>query len=355
MLRAEDNTPAYWKALLQRESAALGFSLCGIAEAGPAPHAELFLRWIAEKKHGSMDWLARRPDRRTDPRCVLPGAHSVIVLAHNYFAGNPPVQSARPGAFARYAWGYDYHDDILRKLRVLQDLLRPSGAASRAYVDTGPVLERDFATEAGVGWNGKSTVQIHPRLGTWFFLAVILTTLELPADTPLPDRCGSCTRCIDACPTRAITATRRLDARRCLSYWTIEHRGTIPLEFRRPLGNRVFGCDDCLTVCPWNRFAQASHESARQAREFVTHWNLADFLTLDEAAFRGLFHRSPVKRTKRSGFLRNVCIALGNSGTPEDLPALEAFAAQEPEWLAEHARWAVGEIEERHALHRSGG
>ena len=328
-----------------RELAAeLGFDDCRFAPAVEAAHAKEFREWIADGCHGEMAWLAKNPDRRTDPQEVLPGAKAVISLAMNYFVD---AKEARRGKIARYAWGDDYHDLIEKKLKALNTELEALGGKQRYYVDTGPVLERDFASEAGLGWNGKSTVQIHRRLGTWFFLADILTTLELPLDEPFGDHCGKCTRCIDACPTDAITEPRRVDARRCISYLTIEHRGPIPEEFRRAIGDRIYGCDDCLAVCPWNRFAQASEEASFAAREFVTKWDLRDYLALDDEGFRQLFRKSPIKRTKRRGFLRNVCVALGNVGDAEDLPALETALHDEEPLIQEHAAWAIAEIQAR--------
>jgi epoxyqueuosine reductase len=330
----------------------LGFALCRVARCSAPPHAAEFRAWLDDGRAGDMTWLERNKDRRTDPQAVLPGARSVVVLAMNYFqgpearAGAPPNPQA-PGRIARYAWGDDYHELIEQKLRAIDEWLRARGGAQRSYVDTGPVLERDFAAAAGAGWHGKSTMLVHPKLGTWFFLAEILTTLELEPDAPMPDHCGRCTRCIEACPTGAITAPQQLDARRCISYLTIELKGSIPLEFRPLMGDRIYGCDDCLDACPWNRFAQASRETAFAARNFVHGWSLRDFLALDDDAFRALFRKSPIKRIKRRGFLRNVCVALGNVGTPDDLPALER-AARDPEPLiAEHAAWAIARIQER--------
>jgi epoxyqueuosine reductase len=340
--------PAAIKQNLVRIAKELGFGDCRIAPALPARHGDIFRQWVEDACYGDMAWLAKGVERRIDPREVLPGAKSVIVLAMNYFQGDMPSGKATsPGTFARYAWGSDYHDLIEDKLKDLSTYIDDVGGRHRYYVDTGPVLERDFAGESGLGWNGKSTVQIHRKLGTWFFLAVILTDLPLPADERMTDHCGKCTRCMDACPTQAITAERRLDARRCISYLTIEHRGSIPVEFREAMGDRIYGCDDCLTVCPWNRFAQASQEAMFQARPFVNDWNLRDFLSLDVEGFRDLFKKSPVKRTKRSGFLRNVCVALGNVGTVEDVPALEKAVAEEDELIAEHACWALEKIAAR--------
>ncbi len=283
-----------------------------------------------------MDWIARGAAKRADPQLVLAGAKSVVVLALNYWQGERLPREA--GRIARYAWGDDYHDLVEGNLKQLDQFLEAAGGQQRRYVDTGPVLERDFAAAAGIGWHGKSTMLLNRSLGTWFFLAEIFTTLELPPDPPQTARCGTCTSCIDACPTGAITAPHRLDARRCISYLTIELKGSIPLELRPLLGDRIYGCDDCLDACPWNRFAQVSREAAFAARPAVSQLALRDFLALDEMQFRELFRGSPIKRIKRRGLLRNVCVALGNVGTEADLPALER-AAQDPEALiAEHAQ-----------------
>jgi epoxyqueuosine reductase len=335
------------KSLLVTQALELGFADCRIAEAKEAPHRALYEQWVAEGKYGDMAWMARNLERRTDPRMVLPGARSVVVLALNYFQGVPPIGE---GGYriARYAWNEDYHDLIEKKLKALDAWLIQQGGTQRYYVDTGPVLERDFASEAGLGWGGKSTMQIHRQLGTWFFLAELITTLDLPADTPAKDLCGKCTRCMDACPTRAITAPQRMDARRCISYLTIESKGSIPEEFRRAMGDRIYGCDDCLTACPWNKFAQVSQEATFQARESVFSKGLRDFLTLTDDEFRTLFAKSPIKRIKRPAFIRNVCVALGNTGTIDDLPDLERLVQDNHPLIAEHAAWAVQEIQFRH-------
>jgi epoxyqueuosine reductase len=272
----------------------LGFDLCRIARCDAPPHAREFRQWLRDGAHGEMGYMQRGEEQRCDPQLVLPGAQSLVALALNYFQG------------------YAAH----------------SGA-----------------TTAG----GKSTMLINERLGTWFFLAEILTTLALPPDEPVRDRCGSCTSCMTACPTGAITAPYKLNARRCISYLTIELKGAIPLELRPFIGERVFGCDDCLSACPWNRFAQVSRESAFAARESATAFALRDYLALDEAQFRNLFHNSPIKRIKRRGFLRNVCVALGNVGTPNDLPALEKASADPEPLIAEHAQWAIERIRAREA------
>jgi len=327
----------------------LGFDDCRIAPAKVATHADVFRDWIAEGRQGEMAWMERHPERRCDPREVLAGCKSVICLALNYYPGRSPFSEGDEGGYriARYAWNEDYHDLIEKCLREFDLKLQTLGGVQRFYVDTGPVLERDFASDAGLGWNGKSTVQIHRHLGTWFFLAELLTTLELAPDTPFGDHCGKCTACITACPTQAITAPRRLDARRCISYLTIEHKGAIPVEFRKAIGDRIYGCDDCLDACPWNRFAVESREMSFQARKAVFSHRLRDFLDLDDAGFRVLFAKSPVKRIKRARFLRNVCVALGNTGTVADLAALESAAAEADPLVSEHARWAIEEISQR--------
>ncbi|MEM1293772.1 MAG: tRNA epoxyqueuosine(34) reductase QueG [Verrucomicrobiota bacterium] len=332
------------RSLIREIALELGFDDCRIASANEAAHAKEFREWVANECYGDMKWMAKNVDRRTKPQVVLPGAKSTIVLAMNYLV---EAKEEGRGTFARYAWGNDYHDLIEKKLKQLNVRLEELGGKQRYYVDTGPVLERDFASESGLGWNGKSTVQIHRNLGTWFFLADIFTTLDIAKDEPFGDHCGKCTRCIDACPTQAITQPHRVDARRCISYLTIEHRGSIPEEFRRAMGDRIYGCDDCLAVCPWNRFAQQSNEAHFAAREFVTDWDLRDFLALDDEGFRQLFRKSPVKRTKRRGVLRNVCVALGNIGTAEDLPALERATQDTEPLIAEHAEWAIAEIRRR--------
>jgi epoxyqueuosine reductase len=330
-------------------AAQLGFDSCRVARCQQPAHAAEYCEWLREGAAGEMLWMERTAGKRCDPQKVLPGASSVIVLALNYWQGKrPPVdRPAATGRIARYAWGDDYHELISRKLEYIDLFLQSRGGVQKCYVDTGPMLERDHASEAGIGWHGKSTMLLDARLGTWFFLAEILTTLEFAPDAPQLPRCGSCTRCITECPTGAITAPHHLDARRCISYLTIELKGAIPLEFRPLIGDRIYGCDDCLDACPWNRFAKASRETAFAARTSTTGMALRDYLGLNDEEFRALFRRSPIKRIKRRGFLRNVCVALGNIGTADDLPAV-GKAAYDPEPLiAEHAAWAISHIRER--------
>jgi epoxyqueuosine reductase len=327
---------------------ALGFDSCKVAAAAPPRHANEFRAWLRDGAAGEMEWIGRGEEKRNDPQKVLPGARSVIVVALNYFHGGRD-QPPRAGRIARYAWGDDYHEVMLRKLEKLSAFLVDRGGTQRCYVDTGPILERDHAAEAGIGWHGKSTMLIDPKLGTWFFLGEILTTLDLPTDVPQEPRCGSCKRCLTACPTGAITEPHRLDARRCISYLTIELKGSIPLELRPLIGDRVYGCDDCLDACPWNRFASVSRESVFAAGPAIGI-PLRDYLSLDDIKFRELFRRSPIKRIKRRGFLRNVCVALGNVGDQSDLPALERAATDSEPLIAEHASWAIERIQARPAL-----
>lgn len=321
----------------------LGFALCGFAKAGRSPHADALDAWLKAGNQASMDWMQRTAEDRMNAERVLPGVRSVVVLATNYFHEDPPVVSGA-GRIARYAWSDDYHEVIRPRLEALAARMAESGGTQRYFVDSGPVLERDWAAACGVSWHGKSTMGIHPELGTWFFLSVILTTLDFEPDPPLPDHCGRCTRCIDACPTQAITAPYRLDARRCISFLTIENKGPIPEEFREAIGDRIFGCDDCLDACPWNRFAQASRDAALQPRPEITGKPLREFLALDESQFKTLFRGSPILRAKRRGFLRNVCVALGNVGTRDDLPALRTALEDNEPLVREHAAWAVEKI-----------
>jgi len=331
---------------LQSEATRLGFDLCRVAAAGPAPHAGALHEWLDEGRHATMDWMRRTEAERSDPRRVLPGAQSVVVLATNYFVRDAaPLADA--GRIARYARGPDYHNELNPRLASLSALMTAAGGEQKYFVDSGPVLERDWAAVCGISWHGKSTMGIHPQLGTWFFLSVILTTLEFEPDSPLPDRCGRCARCITACPTAAITAPYQLDARRCISFLTIENKGPIPEEFREALGDRIFGCDDCLDACPWNRFARESRDAQLAPVARLEKTPLRDFLSLDNAAFKTLFSGSPILRAKRRGFLRNVCVALGNKGTAADLPALQRAAADDEPLVREHALWAIERIRKR--------
>lgn len=333
------------KTNLQLIARKLGFDDCRVSRAKEATHADVYKQWLADGCAGDMKWMERNVEKRSDPSLLVEGAFSVVSLAMNYFPGeeDPDVDYR----IARYAWNEDYHHIIEEKLKDLNIAMEEMGGKQRFYTDTGPVLERDFATDSGLGWNGKSCVQIHRKMGTWFFLAELITTLDLPPDSPFGDHCGKCTRCIDACPTNAITAPHRMDAQKCISYLTIENQGAIPIEFRKQIGDRIYGCDSCLDVCPWNRFAKVSRETRFHARQAVFEKRLRDFLDMTDDDFRELFAKSPIKRIKRNRFLRNVCVALGNVGGEEDLPALRQAAESEDALIAEHAQWALGEVEAR--------
>lgn len=348
------------KASLRQRALELGFDDCRFTTATPPESAAHLQSWLATGQNGEMAWLARNADKRADPQRVLPGAKSVICLAASY-AGEladvatnrkSPIVNRKSGVVARYARFTDYHDVLSERLKVLTNFVNETGGANARslwYVDTGPILERDFAQRAGLGFIGKHTNVISRKLGNWIFLAEILTTLELEPDPPEKNRCGSCERCLTACPTRAITAPFQLDARRCISYLTIELKGPIPLELRPLIGNRIYGCDDCLTACPWNRFAREGNLLKPHSRAELATPDLIELLQLDEAGFKAKFAGTPMLRTKRRGLLRNVCVALGNIGDRSGLAALEK-ASQDPEPLiAGHARWAMEHLQGRPA------
>ena len=337
-------------AILQR-ARELGFDDCRCTTAAAPASAAHFQQWLAQKNHGELQWLERNADKRVDPQLVLPGARSILTLAVSYEHSNPQPATRNPqsGIIARYAQFADYHDILADRLKTLTAFLAELAPATRSlwYVDTGPLLERDLAQRAGLGFVGKHTNLISRRLGNWIFLAEILTTLELEPDAPEKNHCGSCTRCITACPTAAITAPFTLDARRCISYLTIELKGAIPVELRPLLGNRIYGCDDCLDACPWNRFARAGNLMQPHARADLAVPDLLELLTLDDAGFKRRFAGTPVLRTKRRGLLRNVCVALGNTGDASALPALERATHDAEPLIAEHAAWAIETVKNR--------
>ncbi len=355
------------KAAIRKRALELGFDDCRFTSADSPRSAEQFQKWIAEKQFGEMAWLERNASRRLDPQKVLPGARSVICLAASYHVekcqmsnDERAVESASEksichssfvispaGPVARYARFADYHDVLGERLKTLVDFIDTMAdrkVRSLWYVDTGPVLERDLAQRAGLGFVGKHTNLISRKFGNWIFLAEILTTLELEPDAPEQNHCGKCTRCIAACPTGAITAPFQLDARRCISYLTIELKGAIPVALRPAIGNRIFGCDDCLAACPWNRFARAGNLMKPQARPDLVQPDLIELLQLDEAGFKSRFAGTPILRTKRRGLLRNVCVALGNTGDATALPHLEKATHDPDPLIAEHARWAMTRI-----------
>jgi len=334
---------------VKRRALALGFDLVGIAPAERPAHADSYLDWLKRGYHGAMAYL-ERPDaveRRLDPSTALPGARAIVAVAMNYSSrDSSPVDDGSRAIVARYARGADYHQLFEEKLEQLAGSLRElcgQGTGTRAYVDYGPVLERDHAQRAGLGWIGKNTVLINPAIGSYLILGVILTDAELEPDEPfLPDHCGTCERCVQACPTGAILAPRELDARLCISYLTIELRGPIPRELRRLIGNRIFGCDICQEVCPWNCETPATREPRFQPREELTGPDLVGLANLGEAEFREHYSGTAIERAKRHGFLRNVAVALGNWGDSAALPALITSLNEDVPLVRGHAAWALG-------------
>jgi len=327
------------KERIRAEAVSLGLEAFGVSGIDPPLRREYFQRWIASGQYGDMGWLARHNDRRLHPRKLLPEARSLICAGLNYYQPDPSSASR----IAKYALGSDYHKVLMKKLKRICSLMQESfQSVQRPYVDTGPLLEKPVAVNAGLGWQGKSTILLNKEHGTWLFLGVIVTTLALPEDEPARDHCGSCSRCIEACPTGAITAPYQLDARRCLAYLTIEHRGAIPVEYRHALGNRVFGCDECLDVCPWNRFAQITKETKFAPRQ--PYQTLKETLYWTEEDFHEAFAGTPIRRLGLHRWWRNVAVVLGNIGGPDDLSALEHLRMNTQPWLAEHAAWAIAEI-----------
>jgi epoxyqueuosine reductase len=342
----------------------LGFDGVGIAPLGLSAHAEAYGRWIEEGRHGEMGYLAREDAvaKREDPGLVVPGARSAVVVAREYHPGpasDAPALDPARAMFARYAGNDDYHEILKPRLIELQEWidreLVPVGG--RAYVDTGPVLERELARRAGLGWFGRNTMLIRPGSGSWCFLGAVLLDVELEYDAPFErDHCGTCTNCLEACPTgallgRDVHGAPMMDARRCISYLTIELKGPIPRHLRPLIGNRVYGCDICNEVCPHNspKFVQITSEEAFWPRQGVHGERLIELMAMDQAEFSRRFRNSPVKRTKRRGLLRNVAVALGNWGSPEAVPVLAAALSDEEPLIRGHAAWALGSIEDQRA------
>ena len=311
-------SPAALEDKLAHEALALGFDCVGVADpAAIADAAKYFRSFLETGAHGDMDWLAASPERRTDPRVLWPDVRSVIMLGVNYGPDQNPLailEQRTRGAISIYAQGDDYHDLVKKRLKTLARwLVAASGAEVKVFVDTAAVMEKPLAQAAGLGWQGKHTNLVSREFGSWLFLGAIFTTSDLPRDDTEADHCGSCQACLDICPTAAFPAPYKLDARRCISYLTIENKGPIPHEFRKAIGNRIYGCDDCLAVCPWNKFAQTGREAKLAARDELRAASLTDLARLDDMAFRALFAKSPVKRIGRNRFIRNVLIAIGNS------------------------------------------
>jgi epoxyqueuosine reductase len=323
----------------------LGFDAIGFAPAELAPEARDRLRaFLAAGQHGEMGWLAARAEQRSHPQALWPAARSVICLGLSYAPGDDPLAALGRrdrGSISVYARNRDYHDVLKGMLKHLgQFVVARHGGEIKVFVDTAPVMEKPLAASAGLGWQGKHTNLVSRRHGSWLFLGEIYTTLALPPDPPHPDRCGTCTRCLRACPTDAFPAPYRLDATRCIAYLTIEHAGPIPHALRPLIGNRIYGCDDCLAVCPWNRFARATRHAKLAGRADLTAPVLADLAALDDAGFRRRFARSPIRRIGRDRFVRNVVIAIGNSRDPSLLPVVARLAGDPDPVVAEAAQWA---------------
>ena len=361
------------KEAIRQHARELGFDDCRFTTAQPPQSAARLEQWLANGQHGEMAYMERTARKRADLQQLLPGARSIITLAVSYVpegggsriedrgaghaadcgartAGFGAEATQRPGVMARFACYADYHQVLGPPLQQLAALVNQlGGAATRSlwYVDTGSLLERDLAQRAGLGFIGKHTNLISRHLGNWIFLCEIITTFELEPDAPERNRCGSCTRCIAACPTAAITAPFQLDARLCISYLTIELRGPIPANLRPGIGDRIFGCDDCLAACPWNRFAREGRQMKTHARPHLTTLDLRELLALDEPEFKRRFAGTPLLRARRPGLLRNVCVALGNTGDETHLAALQSAATNPDPIIMEHAAWAIGQIQHR--------
>jgi epoxyqueuosine reductase len=349
------------KDFIAAEARALGLDAVGIARIEPANSGRRLREFLDAGRHGDMDWMAATADRRADPRVLWPDARSAIVVGHSYAPKHDPLAALadhKRGVISVYAQGHDYHNVLKSKIKSLaSSFAKKSGAGVKVFVDTAPLMEKPLAAAAGLGWQGKHTNLVSRTHGSWLFLGTILTTIDIGPDSAEADHCGSCSRCLDVCPTKAFPAPYQLDARRCLAYLSIEHRGHIPEEFRVAMGNRIFGCDDCLAVCPWNKFAEASHEAKYAARNDTANPPIADILELDEAAFRTRFAGTPIKRTGRDRVVRNALIAAGNSKDRDFLPAIQGLLGDASALVRAMAVWAlhrlaaIDEQERLRALH----
>ena len=327
----------------------IGFEAVGFCAAElPSEIAENFAGYIEAGSHGDMTWLAERANWRTSPKELWGEAKSVIMLGQNYAPEQNPLAKLVQktiGNISCYALNNDYHDVIKKKLKQLAgEIAHKYNCDVKVFVDTAPVMEKPLAEAAGLGWQGKHTCLVSREFGNWLFLGAIFTTLEIPPDAPQKDHCGSCTKCLDICSTNAFIAPRKIDARKCISYLTIESKEQIPLEYRKAIGNRIYGCDDCLAVCPWNSFAKTARDAAYHPREAIKSPLLADLVVLDDAKFRELFRKSPVKRIGRDRFVRNVLVAIGNSEDTSLIPIIQPLMSDNSEIVAEMASWAIGEL-----------
>ncbi|UXN61795.1 tRNA epoxyqueuosine(34) reductase QueG [Phyllobacterium zundukense] len=349
-MQMNSNQQQRLKQFILEESRAAGFDLVAITRPDAIPFAEERLRhYLALGRHASMDWMQETEERRASPQTLWPEVRSIIVLAMNYGPDSDPLailQHKDKAAISVYAQNRDYHDIIKGKLKGVASRFasRAAGEDLKVFVDTAPVMEKPLAEAAGLGWQGKHTNLVSRSHGSWLFLGTIFTTAELPPDEREADHCGSCHACLDVCPTNAFPAPYQLDAGRCISYLTIEHKEPIPLEFRKAMGNRIYGCDDCLAVCPWNKFAETARETKLQARDELRSPSLASLLMLDDAAFRTMFSGSPIKRIGRDRFMRNVLIASGNSGDPVLIEAVKIHLADPSPLVRGAAVWALGEL-----------
>ena len=326
---------------LKKESEALGFHNFGVAKVPMELRRDYYNQWIKEGKHGTMAWMENNNERRLNPESLMPEAKSILVFAMNYYQKDPE----RNFRVAKYALGKDYHSVIYKRLKKICRFLKENyNSDQKPYVDTGPVLEKPIAEAAGLGWQGKSTILVEKKRGTWSFLGSIVTTLDLPASKGGKDYCGNCTRCIECCPTQAIISPYKLDASKCISYLTIEHKGSIPHEYREAVGDRVFGCDECLDVCPWNKWAKITNETQFAVRSLP---DLKTILAWGEEDFKSNLVASPIKRVKLNGLKRNVALVLGNIGSKDDLPALESLANSNDIVLQEQAEWSIKAIKSR--------
>jgi len=344
-------SPAEVKAALASEARALGFDCVGVTDPDAIADAGRYFRaFLDAGAHGDMDWLAAKPERRADPRVLWAGVRSVIMLGVNYGPDENPLailQQRTRGAISVYAQGDDYHDLIKKRLKALARwLVAAAGGEVKVFVDTAAVMEKPLSQAAGLGWQGKHTNLVSREFGSWLFLGAIFTTSDLPRDDAEADHCGSCQACLDICPTAAFPAPYKLDARRCISYLTIENKGPIPPEFRKAVGNRIYGCDDCLAVCPWNKFAQAGREAKLAARDELRAPDLAELARLDDAAFRARFTKSPVKRIGRDRFVRNVLIAIGNSNDKGFRVEAERLVDDDSALVRGAAAWALSQLTE---------
>ncbi len=337
------------KTALLAEARALGFDACAVTRPDAIPDAPARLAaFVAEGRHGQMGWMAERMGWRGDPAALWAEARSIIMLAESYTPEHDPLDLLRQrdrAVISAYALGRDYHDVVKKRLKALgRWLIAQAGGEIKVFVDTAPVMEKPLAAAAGLGWQGKHTNLLSRDLGNWFFLGAIFTTLDVPPDTPARENCGSCRACLDICPTDAFPAPFQLDARRCISYLTIEHHGPVPLDLRAKMGNRIYGCDDCLAVCPWNKFAQEAREAKYAARNGMVAPDLAELAQLDDAGFRARFSGSPIKRIGRNRFLRNVLYAIGNSGTARLRRVAHGLTNDPDPVVAEAARWAAAQL-----------